>query len=346
MKKLQLTALVLVLSGLLGIISAQKAGKKPGSAYAHQARFSVYDYNTKAPIRNAVVVNEKGSELGFTNPQGDLALNLPPNTSDYYTIRAEGYNPFSIRLTQAEKRTGDYEVFLPEASHAMMESIGHVAEGVPTPEEPKAELVKVYIKEDPATYKKHNEAPTVLDFSVQVAASSKFISETSARHDWEGLGPVYVQNENGMYKVRIGPYESQNEAKQVLQEVKSKGRKDAFIVVHQGEFNDKQVLRKPMETKINESPISETVSTEKTTSTQGDYKVRIASYMHPGDFNTAGIDHLGTLESYRKGEWTIMMLGGFTTQEAATKAKNIVISKGFTDAAVIMVIDGILETIQ
>ncbi len=345
MKKLQLTALVLVLAGLTGFVSAQKTGKNPASAYSHQARFSVFDYNTKAPIRNAVVVDQKGAELGYTNPEGDLALNLPPNTSDYYTIRAEGYNPFSIRLTQAEKRSGDYEVFLPEASHTVMESISHAAAPASMPADQKSEMMKVYVKEDPATYKKQSDAPASIDFSVQVAASSKFISESSARNDWEGLGPVYVQNENGMYKVRIGPYESQNEAKQILMEVKSKGRKDAFIVVRQGNSIVNPVVKKPTETRVNESPKTDHM-TESATSTQGDYKVRIASYLHPGDFNTAGIDNLGTLESYRKGEWTIMMLGGFTSLEAATKAKNIVISKGFNDAAVIMVKDGILETIQ
>ena len=345
MKKLQVTTLLLVLAGLTGFVSAQKAGKNPGSAYSHQARFSVFDYNTKAPISNAVVVDQKGAELGYTNPNGDLALNLPPNTSDYYTIRAEGYNPFSIRLTQAEKRSGDYEVFLPEASHALMESIAHVAEPEPATAEPKAELVKVYVKEDPSTYKKQNDAPVSIDFSVQVAASSQFISEASARKEWEGLGPVYVQNENGMYKVRIGPFESQNEAKQILLNVKSKGRKDAFIVVRQGNSISNPVVKKPAETRINESPKVDNTPAA-TTSATGDYKVRVASYLHPGDFNTAGIDNLGTLESYRKGEWTIMMIGGFTTQEAATKAKNIVVSKGFSDAAVIVVKDGILETIQ
>ncbi|MDQ3017179.1 MAG: SPOR domain-containing protein [Bacteroidota bacterium] len=345
MKKLRSATLAFVLTGISLVLHAQKTSST-GSAYSHQARFSVYDYNTKAPIEHAVVVNEKGAELGFTNVAGDLALNLPPNTSDYYTIRAEGYNPFNIRLTQAEKRTGDYEVFLPEARHQVTESLAIATLNESMQEPPQPELVKVYVKQDPVTYKKQNDEPTSIDFSVQVAASSKTITEYSARNEWEGLGPVYVQNENGVYKVRIGPFDSQIEAKKILVEVKSKGRKDAFIVVRQGIAVDKPITRNTPEIRTNESPKTGAVDVQSTGETKGDYKVRVASYLHPGDFNTEGIDNLGTLESYRKGEWTIMMISGFNTLESARKAQKIVVSKGFNDAAVVMERDGLLETIQ
>jgi hypothetical protein len=207
------------------------------------------------------------------------------------------------------------------------------------------DLVKVYVKQDPATYRKQNDEQPRIDFSVQVAASSRPIAEKTARQEWEGLGPVYIQNENGMYKIRIGPYESQKEAKHVLLEVKSKGRKDAFIVVRQGGQFDK-----PMDveetTAVEEETIEVSTVAEATgAETRGDYKVRIASYLHPGGFNADEVDHLGTLESYRKGEWTIMMIGGFKTLEAANRARKEVLAKGFNDAAVVIDRDGILETI-
>ncbi len=205
------------------------------------------------------------------------------------------------------------------------------------------DMIKVYVKQDPATYKKQNDNTSRIDFSVQVSASSFPISEKTAKNEWEGLGPVYVQNENGMYKIRIGPYESQNEAKQVLMEAKSKGRKDAFIVVRQGNANDKSI-QKTAKATIKESAMS-SHSTEQSAPAMGEYKVRIASYLQPGGFNPEGIDHLGTLESYRKGEWTIMMISGFKTLESAKAAREVVMSKGFNDAAVIVDNNGLLETI-
>lgn len=203
------------------------------------------------------------------------------------------------------------------------------------------DLVKVYVKQDPATYTKTQADQPRIDFSVQVAASSRPVSISQAKSEWEGLGPVYVQNENGMYKVRIGPYDSQMEAKSVLLEVKSKGRKDAFIVVRQeGQF-DEPMDRSSPETM--EKPV--VVTAEDNNLPVGDYKVRVASYLHPGAFNADDVDHLGTLESYRKGEWTIMMIGGFTSMEAAEKARKEVHAKGYKDAAVVVERNGIIETV-
>jgi hypothetical protein len=144
-----------------------------------------------------------------------------------------------------------------------------------------------------------------------------------------------------MFKVRIGPYETQQEAKQVLMGAKSKGRKDAFIVVQQSDNNDAPITK--TSPTLNQSP---KIINSQPAAAEGEYKVRVASYLHPGAFNPAGIDQLGRLESYRKGDLTIMMIGGFRTRDEAMKAKNVVISKGFADAAIVMDNNGILETVE
>lgn len=338
MKKLLPTVFSSLFLCLAITLQAQKSVTS-GGAYSHLARFSVYDYHTKAPIQNAVVVNNEGSELGYTDNQGDLALQLPPSSTEYYTVRAEGYNPMSIRLTQAEKKNGDYEVFLPEASHRMAQEFFEE-----TPVETKPELVKVYVKQEEQNLPKAatNISSDEVIFSVQVSASSIAISEAAAENEWGEFGPVYVQKENGMYKVRIGPYETQQDAKQILLAVKSKGRKDAFIAVGQKSAYDKPIAPKPTP-RTNESPKAQTVSQSMQS---GDYKVRIASYLRPGDFNTNGLDQLGKLESYRKGEWTIMMLGGYRTEAEARKVQEVIIGKGFKDAEVVVERDGLLETVK
>lgn len=211
----------------------------------------------------------------------------------------------------------------------------------------ETEMMKIYVKEDPSIYKKQKDGNVHIDFSVQVAASSGFISEKTARAEWEGLGPVYVQKENGMHKIRIGPFETQQQAKEVLLEVKSKGRKDAFIVVRQQNTPFDQPMDKSNREASGSNMIQDTPSSDVANSEiQGEYKVRIASYLQPGGFNPDGVDNLGTLESYRKGEWTIMMIGGFRTFKEAEEARKVVVSKGFTDAAVIIDRDGILEVVK
>jgi hypothetical protein len=336
-KLLQLTLTLFLVAGALFAQSSKPSSSK---AYAHLAQFSVFDYTTKAPIERAVVMDKTGFELGHTNANGMLALHLPPSTADFYTIRADGFNPMTIRLTQADKKSGEYEVFLPATEIGYSRAEASLSN---TPDlSENDEIVKVYVKENPATYQRKTSQGNEITFSVQVSASSKPVSEKNAKKDWQDIGQVYIHQENGMYKVRIGPYATQQEAKQALLQVKSKGRSDAFIVVMQsGQFDapsPKEEIR-PTTPVVEENPATSSIE-------YGDYKVRVASYLHPGAFNPEGIDQLGRLESYRKGEWTIMMIGGFRTLEEARTARDIVMSKGFTDAAIVKDKDGIIETIE
>src|SRR5688500_13104611 len=115
--KLKMKKLHHILTALLFLTASLNAQSQPSKQAinhkpsTHMAKFSVYDFTTKAPIAQAVVTNQAGKELGFTNLDGNLSLELPSNTMEFYTIKAEGFNPMNIRLTQSEKKTGKYEVF-------------------------------------------------------------------------------------------------------------------------------------------------------------------------------------------------------------------------------------------
>lgn len=216
------------------------------------------------------------------------------------------------------------------------------------------DLVKVYVRQDPATYQKSSSPNSKIDFAVQVTASSNPISESTAKKEWSELGHVYIQKENGLYKIRIGPYTTQLEAKETLLRAKSKGRSDAFIVVLQGTENDTPLYQagmdakstSPAKTEKKEVILRESEPITETTAVITEYKVQLASYSKPGSFNTNGIEKLGTLESYRKGDMTIMMIGGFRNLPDARKAKNVAVSKGFKDAAIVTDNNGILQSVK
>ncbi len=219
-------------------------------------------------------------------------------------------------------------------------------------------LVKVYVKQDPSTYKKVSQDSALeLEFAVQLSASSRPITDMSSLSSWEQLGPVYIHTENGMYKVRIGPYDNQDQAKNVLLKAKERGKMDAFIVIQKGleNYSPQGVAIQPdfepevitqSTAPVTPSPIVKaSVPSEPVVSIEesGDFKVRLASYLKPGGFNTSDIDQYGPLESYRQGEWTIMMIGGFKTKKEAAKVRDLVIAKGYTDAAVVVDRGGIIE---
>ena len=223
------------------------------------------------------------------------------------------------------------------------------------PDSESPDLVKVYVKQDPTTYKKTSTQNGIIDFAVQVSASSKPFNENSVKKEWNDLGHVYIQQENGMYKIRIGPFDTQMEAKQILLQAKSKGKKDAFIVVLQGTTNDKPMFQSGTEKKSETKPKNEKkvvtqpeldpnsqIAAETPTA---EYKVRLASYLKPGSFNTNGLDKIGKLESYRKGDLTIMMIGGFHSLKDAQNARMEAMAKGYNDATIVVDNQGVLEEV-
>jgi hypothetical protein len=346
MKKTLLLTFLWFTAGSVYLLAGQgDIAYKGGSPAVHEARFNVFDYATKKPVLNAGVFDKGGNELGITDKKGVLVLNLPAIASDVYVVKSEGYTDINIRLTHAEKKSADYDVFLQPSSGKILTTASDNA----SEETKDQDLVKVYVKQDPHAYQKSKEDSNV-EFAVQLSASSKPLADKKSLQSWEDLGPVYVHSENGLYKVRIGPFVTQEDAKAVLQKAKSRGTKDAFIVVQQGLENHKPYeFQHTSESAVaaQTTPTKTVVGSEPETNseiatTHVEYKVRLASYLHPGGFNPKDIDQFGPLESYRQGEWTIMLIGGFKTEADASKVKDQVIAKGYVDAKVVMDQDGIL----
>ncbi|MDZ4749568.1 MAG: SPOR domain-containing protein [Saprospiraceae bacterium] len=238
-------------------------------------------------------------------------------------------------------------------------SLGHSQAPQTEVSKSDTDLVKVYVKQDPSGYKKVRQDGAVeLEFAVQLSASSRPITDKSSLSSWEQLGPVYIHTENGMYKVRIGPYDNQDQAKNVLLKAKERGKMDAFIVIQKGlenytpqgvaiqpDFEPEAISIKSAAPVTPAPVVSSPIQSVPVVADElpGDYKVRLASYLKPGGFNTSDVDQYGPLESYRKGEWTIMMIGGFKTQKEAIKVRDLVIAKGYKDAAVVVDREGIIE---
>jgi cell division septation protein DedD len=353
MKKTKLLPILWVIALCSLNLVAQSSASDKGGPAMHEARFKVFDSSTKTPIALAALFDPANKELGKTDMKGSLVVNLPASTSDVYQVRYPGFSSMPVRLTQADKKTGVYDVFLQPigtSADEPFEETSTAPASVKTGGE--TELVKVYVKQEPSEYKKN--APSQdqgrVEFAVQLSATSRPISDKNSLKSWEELGPVFIHKEAGLYKVRIGPYNTQEAAKQVLLQAKSRGKKDAFIVVQEGienhipfEFRDPaKGATAPVMAEKNDAVKTEPIPGEM----QGDYKVRLASYLHPGGFNTKEIDQYGTLESYRKGEWTIMMIGGFKTAKEAKRVREIVVGKGYPDAAVVVERDGLLEEVE
>ncbi len=313
----------------------------------HEARFKVYDFSNKAPIAYAGVYDKADKQLGQTDLKGTVVLQLPASKTDVYSIKYPGFSNMNIRLTHADQKAADYEVFLQPKDAGQPST--ETGSAKPSMESGDTELVKVYVKQEPAAYKKAKPAqPGAVEFAVQLSATSRPITDKHSLKSWEEIGPVFIHTENGLYKVRIGPYDTQEDAKAVLLAVKARGKKDAFIVVQKGFENQKPFEPRAHEDKIEPDvrPESAMTATTPAMETGGEYKVRLASYLHPGGFNTKDIDQYGKLESYRKGDWTIMLIGGLKNMEDARRVRDAVIAKGYKDATIVIDRDGLLEELR
>lgn len=377
MKKIFLLLALFLVSGYYTIGHNQSGDTKTKTETLRDARFIILDQSTRKPLPNTIVFDQKGTEIGRSDAHGRVSIAVTNSDKDNYTIKVNGYNPVDINIKYATKKSSAYEVMLsPSAPVKEMMTTPTPAEEDVIEDFAPEEKVKVYVKQDPQTYvKKQKPERNDLDlvFAVQLSASSRPVTDMHSLSSWEPLGPLYVYTENGLYKVRIGPFKTQDEAKQVLLKAKEKGKKDAFIVIQEGlegyepegyvKYEESMVIdekfiisgREP-EPSPASAAVEPAVPQTKATVVEPqpvlmddeiiEYKVRLASYLKPGGFNTQDVDKYGPLESYRKGEWTIMLIGGFKTLEDAKRVQKEVIAKGYKDAMIVADKGGVLEDVK
>ena len=354
MDKLRLWWLVGCVAGLIASLIAQPMPDKGNVAESSEARITVSRMDTKSPIAGAVLTNRKGQTLGFTDAKGSLLVGLPATAREELTIRADGYKLLSLPVERTGGVPESYEVYLEPVTAIQPDGGGETIDLLAASASPAGEeMVKVYVRQDrEAILAQQDPAkkPAVM-FAVQLSATSRPVGDVSAFKTWESVGPVFIHPEEGLYKVRIGPYATQPEAKAALIQVKEKGKMDAFIVVQQGREENQIADRKPIQPSAPERDATQPVTPAPASAADepfvleegAEYKVRLASYLKPGGFNTREIEQYGTFETYRQGEWTIMLIGGLKSKEDAERVRAAVATKGFPDARVVIDRGGVLE---
>lgn len=171
-------------------------------------------------------------------------------------------------------------------------------------------------------------------YAVQVAAVEKL--DPKQYSNLSSFGNIYYATVSGVYKVRIGVFPTREEALTTLDNVKKKGYKGAFLVKEDArDVADKFVgLEKDLQPKGNTTT---TTTTSPTTAAPGSYKVRLAAYKDTKNFDVAKVNNIGTLERQQKGEWTIMLVGNYSSAEEARQALQRSKAAGFTDAYIVTI---------
>ncbi len=148
-------------------------------------------------------------------------------------------------------------------------------------------------------------------------------------------GSLYSREENGFVKLRLGLYPTKAAANQAKKDIAKKGFKKVFVIKDAMKGNE--VIIRENTPPTPEAPketvtIKEEPATETPTPTFSFYKVRLAAYKNPANFKAGLVEDLGIIEKRRWKEFTIVVLGGFASKEAAELAKTEAVAAGFKGA--------------
>jgi len=195
-------------------------------------------------------------------------------------------------------------------------------------------------------------------YFIQLAALSKSSGNVNQFKSLAKYGNLYKVFKSTSTKIKLGYFLDKSEASNVLKTVKARGYKDAFITkddlsILQLELivaNDKQ----NSSYKSYDAPGTGRVETNNKSNddytlhntARNSYKIRLASYEDPIWFDIEKAKQLGDIEQWTKGNWTIFLLGGFNTYEAAEQARVRAVNRGFADAEIVIDNNGILERLK
>ncbi len=302
---------------------------------------------------------------GINSPADDFYFAVEPKSGDYYftSNRLGGrgnddiYLAYPLRRLQQEMlavaeenmpeavRIDEFEEVVPEAIAINTQSfIEKDVVAIPVSEEEivtlEEDLGSLY---DGAVLKSitMGRVPEpVMDenaryYFIQLAAYAQSNGHLSNFSSVQEYGKLFRFYKSSNVKIRLGHYESRAEADRVLAEVKKRGFKDAFVTI--------DILSSSTYDIISSASAGNSAGWINDYNPSTSFKVKLASYNNPLNFDIDKAIDLGRLEQWTKGSFTIFILGGYESYEAAVKAKNAAIKRGFKDAELIEDDNGIIK---
>ncbi|MDX1685259.1 MAG: hypothetical protein R3275_08475 [Saprospiraceae bacterium] len=181
-------------------------------------------------------------------------------------------------------------------------------------------------------------------YFIQIAALRLYTSDLDRFDHFKRYGNVYKVNTGGMVKIRIGYFRTQREAVSVLEDLKRRGIREAFVVGDILDAERMELLASPLDAE--EGEIVNLSNDDLVPSYISKYKVRVASYQWPSRFQTSQIADLGHIEHWTKGPWKIILLSGYSTKEQALEVLEICKKRGYEDAYIVKDKEGTLKRIE
>ncbi len=181
------------------------------------------------------------------------------------------------------------------------------------------------VEDDPIVF--YDDTPTPKGYAVQVAAYFDGREVNVGKYEkLQEVGNVYKMKEGKAEKVRVGIFTSRKEAEEAKKTITKQGYAKAFVVSEEG--------RKAADLRIEDEQEVEVVDLVEMP--KSNYKVRVATFRSTKNFDDREIANLGDIEKRQAGKYTIVLLGGFKSQQQANLIKRQIVELGYKDAHLVI----------
>ena len=294
----------------------------------------------KKPLSDVIVkaTNQANGKIyeTMTNESGDYTLGLDKNQTFILRFSKAGFKELSTTIETARVKANEV---LPTMN---LFSTYTTSTDVIEPKPP--------IKKN-QDFPKPPSTTSETGYSIQLASVAPEKTNLAKYENLKELGSVYASAVGTVNKIRLGPFMSKRNADLILESVKEKGYKDAFIVSEAAKQTGGQIQVDPIQKvktpKKEDAPIivEETDKPKEVNMGRRDqvpgpgkpakvaeYKVRIGTYRDATTFNAKKLVELGEVAQMKSGEFTVMLLSGFESLDAAKFARDKAIDLGYKDA--------------
>ena len=273
----------------------------------------------------------------YSNEQGGYAIALKPNANYLLRFSKPGFQDVTLKVKTAENNNrilrnvdmlpvGDGGKITPATSDPVFYTETKQPDG----------SSKISTAE---TDRKTTPKSIYSGYSVQVASVKGDMDDMSKYKNKLGdLGVVYAVKEGGRTKIRLGIVSDRDDATSLQKLARAKGFDGAFIVAEENREIADMAPPKRADRKPSPAPASEPA--------KSGIMVRLAAFSNIDYFDKETVDDLGTLTYHKKGEFTVVLLRGYSTTDDALIALRKARVRGFPDAHLVDYQNGAMKKLD
>lgn len=306
--------------------------------------------NSPVEYAKIIATNLASNEETSTNSDAKGNFSIALKSGSTYQIRysRQGFKDLTteFKATSASQKNLEVMAIYPVGSSSTV-----AANNTKSTQEKETPPAKA---ETPTVSTSTTNTTEVDGFAVQLASGTSANPDLKPYEDRVGsMGTVFTVNEGGKTKVRLGIFETREAAAAVQTKVKANGYPGAFVVAAKGKVaekkqpeqtqTNKEVVKKeeaPMVKKSIEKPVATNASES---SALDGYMVKLAAFRDVKNFKQASVEDIGLVSQLKKGEFTIVVLGGFETKAAAQVGLDKARKRGYPTAYLVTMENGELK---